>query len=103
MHDGGPIKSTRARETEVSDENRSILSRSQPGRLRSFTFPVRALHFHAGAGFGDVFGRGLTAKGAVPVAALFTKLYFRLAGPRGKSGGRGQINPIIINILREMI
>ena len=59
MHDGGPIKSTRARETEVSDENRSILSRSQPGRLWSFANPVRALHLHAGDGFGDAGDRGL--------------------------------------------
>jgi hypothetical protein len=33
---------------------------------------VRALHLDAGAGFGDVSDRGLTAKGAVPVAALFS-------------------------------
>ena len=71
MHEGGYTMGPRARERSTGDENRSVLSRSQPGRLRSFTYPVRALHFDAGAGFRDVSDRGLTAKGAAPVAALF--------------------------------
>jgi len=37
---------------------------------------VRALHLDAGAGFGYVSDRGLTAKGAVPVAALFQCPHF---------------------------
>jgi len=33
---------------------------AQPGRFRSFAYPVRALRFHAVAGFRDVSDRGLT-------------------------------------------
>ena len=39
---------------------------------------LHALHLDAGAGFGDVSDRGLTAKGAAPVAAFFIR--FALLG-----------------------
>jgi len=71
MREGGTSR-VLAHEKEVTrDEDRSILSRRQPGRLRSFSYPVRPLHRDAGGGSGNVSDRGLTAKGAVPVAAPF--------------------------------
>jgi hypothetical protein len=58
-----------------------FMSRSQPGRLRSFAFSVRALHLDAGAGFGDVSDRGLTAKGVVPVPPFFNDSRPGLSAP----------------------
>src|ERR1700733_5318798 len=104
MHDGGPIKSPRARETEVSDANRSILSRSQPGRLWSIAYPVRALRLHADDGFGDAADRGLIPqRGAVPVAALFHGSHpdGPVSGDRGPAAGAGLLVVPVLDHVAE--
>jgi hypothetical protein len=76
--DGGtrraPLRST-------SDENRSVLSRSQPGRLRSYACPVRPLHSDADGGFRGLSGRGLTARGR----CLWPPFLLRLGWLRSRS------------------
>ena len=57
--DGGTCRAPLRRK---SNANCTFLSRSQPGRLRSYAYPVRPLHSDAGGSFGYTSGRGLTAK-----------------------------------------